>query len=127
MASFCSRVYERALILSSGLASASMVATCNAWQKKREKRSFTTYLRMVRVLTTYYLPTAHPHVVKSRVGNQVEVGRNRSLRGIQSKRIMMVHRLKDIAVVLTGASSGIGASIAEHLLKEGAKVCTIGR
>jgi len=36
---------------------------------------------------------------------------------------MMVHRLKDIVVVLTGASSGIGASIAEHLLKEGAKVC----
>ena len=35
---------------------------------------------------------------------------------------MMVHRLKDIVVVLTGASSGIGSSIAEHLLKEGAKV-----
>ena len=35
---------------------------------------------------------------------------------------MMVHRLKDVVIVLTGASSGIGASIAEHLLKEGAKV-----
>ena len=37
----------------------------------------------------------------------------------------MVHRLKDVVVVLTGASSGIGASIAEHLLKEGAKVSGI--
>ena len=35
---------------------------------------------------------------------------------------MMVHRLKDAVVVLVGASSGIGAGIADHLLKEGAKV-----
>ena len=33
-----------------------------------------------------------------------------------------IMRLTDRCVVLTGASSGIGASIAEHLLKEGAKV-----
>ena len=38
----------------------------------------------------------------------------------------MVHRLKDIVVVLTGASSGIGATIAEHLLREGAKVGKLG-
>ena len=35
---------------------------------------------------------------------------------------MIAHRLKDVVVVLTGASSGIGASIAEHLLSEGANV-----
>ena len=36
---------------------------------------------------------------------------------------MMVHRLADVVIVLTGGSSGIGASIAEHLYREGAKVC----
>lgn len=36
---------------------------------------------------------------------------------------MMVHRLADVVIVLTGGSSGIGAAIAEHLYKEGAKVC----
>ncbi|KAL9185114.1 hypothetical protein ACHAXT_002891 [Thalassiosira profunda] len=36
---------------------------------------------------------------------------------------MIAHRLKDVVVVLAGASSGIGASIAEHLLSEGANVC----
>lgn len=37
----------------------------------------------------------------------------------------MVHRLANHVIVLTGASSGIGASIAEHLLKEGAKVSSV--
>eukprot|EP00970_Alexandrium_tamarense_P008784 scaffold1698_cov201-Alexandrium_tamarense.AAC.13 len=40
---------------------------------------------------------------------------------------MTIHRLKDIVVCLTGASSGIGASIAEHLLREGANVMMAAR